>query len=164
LTPLVGIFVGGASRRMGGAPKGMLRVPLEGAPAGRDEPIVGRLVRIVRSLDLDVVLVGPGEAYDVIDAPRIDDVARDLPRLSPSIVRRLATSEHETCAPKSDGVWQSLVSRWSASALVLAERHLAERRLALHALLDALGAAELTLDPDERLALADWDSPADVSA
>jgi molybdopterin-guanine dinucleotide biosynthesis protein A len=177
--PLVGILVGGASRRMGGAPKGLLVID--------GETIVARLVRVVRSLSLDVVLVGDLSAYDDTRVPRIADAAPDsgplaglvallrhaagrdaitlacdLPRVLPSTIDRLARSPHATCAPKIDGRWQPLAARWSASLLPMAERRLAERMLALHALLDEACAAELELDAAERDALVDWDSPADV--
>jgi len=180
LRPLVGVFVGGASRRMGGVPKGMLLV--EG------EPIAARLVRIARACSLDVVLVGAGAAYDAIGAPRIDDaelgrgplgglvallreakgrdviaLACDLPRIAPSIVERLAHAEPgRTTAPKFDGRWEPLAARWGANALTLAEGALADRRLALHPLLDALGASVLPLDDDERATLHDWDAPEDL--
>ena len=65
--PLCGIFVGGASRRMNGHPKGLL--PCE--PGG--ETIVGRLVRIVQALELPVVLVGQHEAYRPLGLPMLAD-------------------------------------------------------------------------------------------
>jgi molybdopterin-guanine dinucleotide biosynthesis protein A len=179
--PIVGVLVGGASRRMGGSPKGLLLVD--------GESIVARLLRIVRALDLEVLLVGDLDVYDAIGATRIADAARDrgplagvvallrhaggrdaialacdLPRAPPSVVDRLARSADATCAPKIEGRWQPLVARWGASVLPLAERRLAERRLALHAILDEAHAAELALDDDERRALVDWDSPADLES
>ena len=178
--PVVAILIGGASRRMGGAPKGLIEVD--------GEPIVARLVRLARGSHLDVVLVGNVAAYDALGAPRIEDAATgagplagvvaalrhasgrdvvtlgcDLPRLSPKTIDRLARSQDATCAPKIDGVWQSVVARWGASVLPLAEKRLNEKRLALRALLDEARAAELALDDDERRALVDWDTPDDVS-
>ena len=55
---LAGIFVGAASSRMGGAPKGLLRV-ISG------ETIVERGVSLLRVVGADVVLVGDARAYAV---------------------------------------------------------------------------------------------------
>lgn len=54
---LAGIFVGGSSKRMGGRPKGLLRVP------GTDERIVERLVRLSREAGLTPILVGDATPY-----------------------------------------------------------------------------------------------------
>ena len=186
--PIVGVLIGGASRRMGGAPKGMLLVDPSGRAAPDGEPIAARLLRIVRELELEVVLVGNLDVYDALGAMRIEDavadsgplggvvallrhaggrdvvvLACDLPRVRASTIDRLARAT-TTCAPKIEGVWQPIVARWRASTSPIAERRLAERRLALHAILDEVGAAELSLDDDERRALVDWDTPTDVDS
>jgi molybdopterin-guanine dinucleotide biosynthesis protein A len=78
--PLLGIFVGGASRRMG-SPKGLLRAPDEGragASRARQEPaetLVERLVRVGAEAGLDVCLVGEASAYaQLVPAlPRLPD-------------------------------------------------------------------------------------------
>jgi molybdopterin-guanine dinucleotide biosynthesis protein A len=64
---LVGIFVGGHSRRMGGRPKGLLPSPEGGLP------IVEQLVQQARSVQLEPVIVGKSEAYA--------HVASGVPRL-----------------------------------------------------------------------------------
>lgn len=182
MTPLLGVLVGGASRRMGGAPKGLLLVD--------GEPIVARIARITREIGLEIVFVGSGVGYDALGVTRIEDAATseaggagplaglvallrfaagrdvialacDLPRVPKSVIERLARA-NDTCAPKIDGVWQPLVARWGGSTLDLAERRLTERRLALHAILDEVGARALELDDAERRALVDWDTPDDV--
>ncbi len=70
--PLCGIFVGGAGKRMGGLPKGLL--PCE--PGG--EAIVRRLERHARTLGLDVVLVGQHAAYEHLGLPFVADQPADL--------------------------------------------------------------------------------------
>jgi molybdopterin-guanine dinucleotide biosynthesis protein A len=54
---IVGVLVGGRSSRMGGAPKGLLPAPDSGAP------LVVRLVRLARALDLHVAIVGDTTPY-----------------------------------------------------------------------------------------------------
>ncbi|HEU4533063.1 MAG TPA: NTP transferase domain-containing protein, partial [Polyangiaceae bacterium] len=58
--PLVGLFVGGRSTRMGGRPKGLLPTP-DGAG-----PIVLRSARLVASLGWPLVLVGEASAYRAV--------------------------------------------------------------------------------------------------
>lgn len=64
-----GVFVGGASRRMGGAPKGLLPSPSTG------EPLVVATARDAASVGLHVVLVGEASPYDGLLAgtPRLAD-------------------------------------------------------------------------------------------
>jgi molybdopterin-guanine dinucleotide biosynthesis protein A len=81
-TPVIGIFVGGEGRRMGGVAKGLLKVP------GASEGIVERLVRIAREVappgagppparngvhDTEVVLVGSAASYAWLGCRTIDD-------------------------------------------------------------------------------------------
>jgi molybdopterin-guanine dinucleotide biosynthesis protein A len=51
-----GIFVGGKARRMGGAPKGLLRV-------ADGQTILARTLELLREVEASVVLVGRSEAY-----------------------------------------------------------------------------------------------------
>jgi molybdopterin-guanine dinucleotide biosynthesis protein A len=74
---VVGIFVGGGSRRMGGYPKGLLLAPREGAE-GRvaTEPrvtILDRTVALGRSFGAEVLLVGRASAYGSLGLATIDD-------------------------------------------------------------------------------------------
>ncbi len=104
---LGGIFVGGASSRMNGVPKGLLR-----APDG--ETIVAHVARAMREAGLEPVLVGKRAEYAAIDVPAIADaadagplgglvalldaargenvvaVACDMPFVSAALVRKLA--------------------------------------------------------------------------
>ena len=182
----MGILVGGASRRMGGRPKGLLD-----AGGGDGESIVARLLRIGRAVASEVVLVGDLPDYDALGVRRIRDfapsrggplaglvalieatsgrdviaVACDLPRLAPSILERLAAlPPSTTAAPKVDSIWQPTVARYSSTVLGEARRRLVRGEGALHRLLDAVSATVLTLDPAEISSLVDWDSPEDIPA
>jgi len=87
---VLGVFVGGASRRMNGRPKGLLPSPETG------EPLVVRLARIGLELGLEVVLVGRAPS-----APRW--CARDRARGRPEGVGPLgglaALLEHAGTSP-----------------------------------------------------------------
>src|SRR5437867_5470202 len=63
---LAGIFVGGASRRMGGRPKGLML-----APSG--ETIVARWQRMFDELGIASVLVGRHDAYMTLGIECLDD-------------------------------------------------------------------------------------------
>lgn len=126
--PVVGIFVGGRSERMGGRAKGLLPTPERG------EPVVARLIRVAREAlggDVELTLVGRAADYASLGAPAIADAATDvgplgglvallahahalgardalalagdLPFVTPALVRRLA--EHSpgaaVVAPRS---------------------------------------------------------------
>lgn len=70
----VGILVGGRSERMGGRAKGLLPTPERG------EPIVVRLVRVVRVAlghDVDVQLVGRADEYAELGVPILGDAVHD---------------------------------------------------------------------------------------
>src|SRR4051794_28356273 len=126
---LFGIFVGGGSTRMGGAPKGLLLSRETG------EPLVSRLLRIADELGYEPVLVGKADAYQrvhpnvrvVADRPvgsgplgglgallaaagwgSAIAVACDMPFVSAALLTRL-TSEAPgaaVLAPRSeDGKW-----------------------------------------------------------
>ncbi|HSO38965.1 MAG TPA: NTP transferase domain-containing protein, partial [Labilithrix sp.] len=111
---LAGIFVGGASTRMGGRPKGLLRV-------SSGETLVERWKKLFDDLAIPCVLVGDGarDAYrdaglEILADERAGDalgplggllallgraregaviaVACDMPFVSPELVRRLASA------------------------------------------------------------------------
>jgi molybdenum cofactor guanylyltransferase len=181
---LAGIFVGGAARRMGGVPKGLLR-----APDG--DRIVDRWARMLDALAVPWVLVGRSPAYGSVAARVLDDdppgmgplgglcalldaagdrwalaLACDMPRVGAPLLRRLIeqASEAAALAPRIDGRWQPLFARYHAPrALGVARRHLVGSR-SLQGVLDELGADELTLSPAERAEQADWDSPGDIAS
>ena len=72
---VAGIFVGGASRRMGGRPKGWLLAPRD--PGGRGGAprvsVLERTVALARGCCDEVFLVGRAEAYAALGVPAIDD-------------------------------------------------------------------------------------------
>src|SRR5262245_26639960 len=113
---LAGIFVGGASRRMGGRPKGLLL-----APSG--ETIVARWKRMFDALGVPSLLVGRHEAYTSLGIECLDDeppgtgpigglvallsrargrrviaVACDMPFVSERLLEKLAFYPARACA------------------------------------------------------------------
>jgi molybdopterin-guanine dinucleotide biosynthesis protein A len=180
--PLVGILVGGASRRMGGRPKGLLR-----APSG--PTIVESWQALAAELGLPAVLVGDGGAYGALgienvpdarpgagplgglvgllrrrDAAEVIAVACDMPHVTAPLLARLAFSPAEAAvlAPVRDGRFEPLFARYeSARVLPLAEAQLQTEDLSLQRLLRTAGAESLELGVDEWPLLADWDEPAD---
>ncbi len=182
---LLGIFVGGASRRMG-SPKGLLRIG--------GEPLVERWLRVGRSLGLQPVLVGRHPAYAHLEAPVLDDPARglgpaggllsllgeagerraisvacDMPFVSETLLGRLL---HElgkldersgALAPRVHGRWEPFLAGYApARALPLLTARIAGGAHDLQGLLSALGSAELSLSEAEERELRDWDCPEDM--
>lgn len=183
---LAGIFVGGASRRMGGRPKGLLRVA-----DGRT--IVKRWRDVFDACGVESVLVGAHPAYtgepmstiaDAADgagplaglAALLDEgtgarakaviaVACDMPYLSAAHVGALLEAPPAVAvAPKRDGRWEPFFARYDAPrASPVVRARLAAGALSLCDLLDALGGEELVLGADAALVLRDWDAPSDVT-
>jgi molybdopterin-guanine dinucleotide biosynthesis protein A len=188
----VGIFVGGAARRMGGAPKGL-------SPSLEDprEPIVVRLARLalVAHPEADVVLVGRHPAYDPLGLRAIDDdppnvgplgglrallrdadrdgrdviaLACDLPRVTVPILERL-TPPSRACAaamPRPNGIWQPFCAWYRVPhVLPILERVLANQGCSLKELIEALGdsVVDLALSHDDCDRLRDWDTPEDAA-
>jgi molybdopterin-guanine dinucleotide biosynthesis protein A len=187
---LVGVLVGGASRRMGGQPKGLLLAP------GGQERIVPRLLRLTQEAlpGAECVLLGRHAAYLDLGVTLLNDassgagplaglvsllrragelkkaqvllLAGDLPRLSAALLVRLASFEADApaVAPAPDGFFEPLFARYAPSCLQAAERALASDNRSLQALLRQLGAAPFPLSVEERALLVDWDEPADIDA
>jgi molybdopterin-guanine dinucleotide biosynthesis protein A len=186
VSPLVGIFVGGRSTRMGGKPKGLLAAPDSG------EPLVLRTARLAREAGCEVVLVGRAEAYAGLGLPAIEDrpagvgplgglaalleaararqcpaaiaIACDLPRVSSELIARLGRHALEAAmvAP-ADG---QLFARYSTEEVLPVVLELLGRgERALRRVTEALGprAMRLPLEPGERELLGDWDAPEDLS-
>ncbi len=178
---VAGIFVGGASRRMGGRPKGLLRVP-----DGRT--IVARWRDLFDECGVRCVLVGAHAAYAgygmltlsdasedagplaglaaLLDhAPTAITVACDMPYVSAAHVRALLSAPPATAvAPKRDGRWEPFFARYDAAgARAVVRTRLEARALSLCDLLDVLGAQELSMGADAALALRDWDAPSDIT-
>ncbi len=182
-SPLVGLFVGGAARRMGGTPKGLLA-----APGG--ETIVERWRALCGTVGLRCFLVGEADAYARLGIERVADarpgagplgglvgllraqpaapvvaVACDMPFVTEPLLRRLAfsTSIAAALAPWRDELFEPLFARYDpARVLPLAERQLAGDDLSMQRLLRSADAERFPLSPDEWPLLADWDNPADV--
>lgn len=135
---LGGIFIGGAARRMGGFPKGLLPDPAEGLP------LVARLGGLLREVGAGCVLIGERPEYQALGLPMLADsppgvgplgglaalleaaaqgghdavlaLACDLPSVPLPLLRRLAQSagdsdedEPDVLAPR-----QHHVGRWEA--------------------------------------------------
>ena len=187
---LVGIFVGGASSRMG-HPKGLLR-----APGPSEQTLVERLADECRSAlgDVPLLLVGQRDEYASLGLPTLADaraetgplgglvallqhaqaegadsvlaLACDLPYVGSALIERLAHEEPEqsALAPRTDGFWQPMAARYrTTAALPAALAALNAGQLSLQKLLNTLGAAELALTPEEAHSLRDWDTPEDVT-
>jgi molybdenum cofactor guanylyltransferase len=180
---LAGIFVGGASRRMGGVPKGLLS-----APGGSGETVIARTRRVFAACGVPSVLVGVHEAYGDLGMEVLADAglnagplgglaallerveggyavatACDMPFVTEPLVRRLlAAAPAIAVAPKRAGRWEPLFALYDAErARDVVRSRLAAGQLSLQGLLDALAAHELTLVEDEAAQLDDWDSPED---
>jgi molybdopterin-guanine dinucleotide biosynthesis protein A len=185
---VLGIFVGGQSRRMGGAPKGLLKAPGSGG-----ESLIARLVRVGREAGLEPILVGSAELGALgASLPRISDrepqvgplsglasllahagcrpciaVACDMPRTSAAFLTRLQLESPEAAvlAPRdvATGKWEPLCARYAPSVVapVLARAIDAGAR-SFQELFRELSVVELTLSESERSELHDWDTPEDV--
>jgi molybdopterin-guanine dinucleotide biosynthesis protein A len=182
-TRLLAIFVGGASSRMGGRPKGLLLTA-----DGRS--IVERWRDLATQLDLRSVLVGDAHAYAHLEMDSVGDevagagplaglcgllrtradaqiiaVACDMPFVTAALLRRLAFAESDApiLAPRRDGRYEPLFARYDrARVLPLAERQLAGGDRSLQKLLRDAGARDFVLSEDEWPLLADWDEPTDA--
>lgn len=187
---VAGIFVGGAARRMGGRPKGLLR-----APSG--ETLVQRWHRIFAACAIECVLIGDHPAYAhegitmMSDAYEGSDtsekqgplaglvallgragtgsaiaVACDMPFVTERLVRRLVDAPWaRAVAARREGRWEPFFARYdAAAALPIASAHLRSGELSLAGVLDELGAHPLVLLPHEASELDDWDTPSDVRA
>lgn len=188
--PVVGIFVGGQARRMGGAAKGNLSYE------GRT--ILERTLEACRRAMPEpprVYLVGNSAAYSVSGVQRVDDepqgrgpigglralleeaqpfggyalaLAGDMPFLTGALVERLILEQRHAAAlaPREGSRWQPLFARYASSEVLAAvDAVLARGDTALQSVLCELGAraAELELSESERAALIDWDRPNDVN-
>ena len=190
--PLLGIFVGGKSRRMG-APKGLLEVP------GSGEPIIESIVRAGREAGFDPVLVGNATPYSKLapGVPRVDDdppdagplgglravllhaigqgnapvvtTACDMPYVTKEALGLLLDqrSDAEALAPrrKPDGPWEPMLARYDAPrVLIVLDAVIASGRRSFQELFAALRAEPMKVAPVLERALTDWDAPEDVGA
>lgn len=181
---VVGVFVGGASRRMGGEPKGLLPAP--GEP---QESLVGRLVRIAREEKLDVVLVGDATPYASLGVPALADdppdtgplgglaallahagdraaiaIACDMPHVSADDILRLATSlvSSPVLAARRGDLWEPFFARYdSRRVLPDLRRAISEGVRSFQDFFARIRVTEHSLGASADRVLADWDEPAD---
>lgn len=187
---VIGLFVGGMGRRMGGVAKGLLS-----SPSG--ETLIDRLYRVVRDAlpERAVVLVGHAAAYSSLGLPSLEDtpggvgpigglrglllhgtavraravlaLSCDLPCIEAPLVARLANETPEACllAPRENGLWSPLTARYGLGTLEDVDRAIQDGRHSLQQLFKAAGerAAILRVDATERAQLVDWDRPEDIS-
>lgn len=174
-----GIFVGGASSRMGGRAKGLL-------PGPGGVTLLERWHRLFEALEIESMLVGRRPEYAAIPLPQLEDapagvgplgglaallaaagerravvVACDMPYASQEDVEALlAAPAAPIVAPRRDGRWEPLFAVYDApTVLPFVRRQLDEGRHSLQALLTEAGARELAMDPAH---LDDWDAPGDL--
>jgi molybdopterin-guanine dinucleotide biosynthesis protein A len=180
VTLIGGIFVGGRSVRMGGRPKGLL--------VHDGETLVARWRRLLAGAGVTPVLVGRNEAYDAAGLETLDDaeggrgplgglvalleragqgqaiaIACDMPYVSAELLEALLRAPSAVAvAPRRNGAWEPMFSRWDAPrALPIARARLEAGALGLQRLLDEVGASTLDLADHER-ELDDWDTPDDL--
>jgi molybdopterin-guanine dinucleotide biosynthesis protein A len=188
---LVGIFVGGQSRRMGGQAKGLLTAPDSG------EPLVVRLERVVKSAyaGSEVALVGRHAAYRHIELPVIEDnppntgplgglialleyavqkdvkaavaLACDLPSVTRGLFIKLMAHAPDAVAvaPFDGHRYQPFFARYEPVATLRAARlvHAAGER-SLQRVFERLGnrVATVHLTKQEQALLGDWDAASDI--
>jgi len=181
---LLGVLAGGRGTRMGGRDKS--RMP---APYTR-EALAARIVRLGQGLGFACALVGgeplPQVAH-LIDEPAgigpigglrallahadgapVIAVACDLPRVTEALLARLANESPGAAVlcPRDPetGKWQPLFARYDAQRILPALlAAIAAGTHSMQTVFRALEVTELSLSPDERAALTDWDEPADLT-
>ena len=188
---VIGIFVGGAGKRMGGVPKGMLLAPAS------SETLVERLLRVCAEAAPEAVpcLVGQSAVYAALglsqlvdDPPEVGPIgglrsllihaqavgatqalalACDLPFIDAAVLRLLsAPLAGSARVPFADGRFQPLAAAYAPlPALAAVDRALAQGKQALMRVLDELGTGleRVELDAVQARALRDWDTPDDTT-
>ena len=186
----IGIFVGGAGKRMGGVPKGLLRVP-DGS-----ETLIERLLRVCgrAAPGAKLYLIGQASAYGSLGLSVLPDEPANIGPmggLRSLLVRTLADASSHALAlacdlpfvderlisalllplssaarvPVAEGRLQPLAAAYAPGpTLAAVDRSLALGRHALMQALDQLGEGveRLELDASAALALRDWDTPEDM--
>ena len=189
MRPLVGIFVGGQGRRMGGVAKGLMR------PPSGERSIVDRLVTIAQDAlgDVDAVMVGDATSYSAVRLPALDDdppgvgplgglaallaeaerrgapfavaLACDLPFVTTALLGRVVGVDAVAVVPRAGEPLQPLCARYAPSFRSAAQAVLSGGKRSLHAVLDAIGddLHVIELTAAESVAVEDWDTPEDVT-
>lgn len=173
---LAGIFVGGASSRMG-EPKGLLET------AG-GVTLIDRWRAMFDELGIEHVLVGRRSEYAGIDLRALEDdppgigpigglaalleeagerralaVACDMPFVSrEDVVALVEAPRSPIVAPRRGDRWEPLCAIYAPEALSIVRAQIERGRRSLQALLDAAGATEIALPSAH---LDDWDTPQD---
>ncbi len=184
--PVIGVFVGGRSSRMGTA-KGRLLVP------GTDETIIDTLVSLAQSIGAEPILVGDASAYHDL-APTVTRVEDDPPGAGP-LAGLHAALLHATPAPliavacdmpfvsvevlellrdyppapvvaarrTDEAPWEPLLARYEPNAVLpVLKQALAGGVRSFQKLFDAFSVTRLQPVPMVLEALQDWDTPEDV--
>jgi molybdenum cofactor guanylyltransferase len=188
---VIGIFVGGAGKRMGGVAKGLLKVP-----AGT-ETLLTRLLRICSASapEASVYLVGQSALYATLGLPQLADepcdvgpigglrsfllraqadgarralaLACDLPFIDEAMLRLLsAPLDCAARVPVVDGRFQPLAATYAPQPVLAAlDRAVAANQHALMSVLAELGTdiERLEVDAQHALTLRDWDTPDDIA-
>ncbi|HWZ91443.1 MAG TPA: NTP transferase domain-containing protein [Polyangiaceae bacterium] len=188
---IIGIFVGGSGKRMGGVAKGLLTAPAS------SETLVERLLRVCQEAlpDATPYLVGQSAAYAALGLPHLCDepsdvgpigglrslllcaqrvgaeqalaLACDLPFIDAAVLRLLgAPLTAGARVPFVGGHFQPLSAAYAPiPTLAALERALAQGEHALRHVLEELGPALERVEADEiqAHALRDWDTPGDIT-
>jgi len=186
---LAGILVGGKSRRMGGTPKGLLRLPTSNLN------LIQNLVEQLRLADIEAIcLVGEARKYEQLGLPIIPDsdsgngpmagllslfelsmqegyeqvlaIACDMPNVDAPFISRLLQEQVDAAAvvPKRT-YWEPLCARYCVRKCLPALQAAARKgNFRLYHFIETLGTlcSPLLLDEAENVTLADWDSPEDL--
>jgi molybdopterin-guanine dinucleotide biosynthesis protein A len=186
----IGIFVGGAGKRMGGVAKGLLRAPHS------DETLIERLLAVCgrAAPEATLYLVGAATEYASLGLPQLSDnpagtgpigglrslllraredgatrvlaLACDLPFLDETtIVSLLEPLQSAARVPLVDERFQPLAAAYAtAPTLAAVDRTLSLGKRALMHVLDQLGddLQPLELGVMQARALRDWDTPGDM--
>ena len=186
--PLIGIFAGGAGRRMGGIDKGGLKVP------GSSESILEHHAGLAFKLHLPCVLLGARPAWQ-LQLPQCSTLADnpsgvgplgglhallraaqgttaialacDMPYINLEVLTLLCEQPKGPAivAPKdpSTGKWQPLFARYEADQVLPALRNALDAgQHSFQTLFASIDVQELTLPSALHARLRDWDRPEDM--
>ena len=188
---IIGIFVGGSGKRMGGVAKGLLPAPASSLT------LVERLLRVCQEAlpDAAPYLVGQSAAYAALGLPQLCDepsdvgpigglrslllcaervgaelalaLACDLPFIDAAVLRLLgAPLAAGARVPFVAGHFQPLSAAYAPiPTLAALDRALAQGQHALRRVLDELGPEleRVEVDDIQAQALRDWDTPGDIT-
>jgi molybdopterin-guanine dinucleotide biosynthesis protein A len=183
--PLVGVFVGGTSRRLGGVAKGLLPHPTERTT------LVQRSVQLAHAMGAEAVLVGESAPYAKLGLPSIADwmtglgpigglaslvqaagervviaLACDMPFVTSELLSKLLGTERGGAAVvvpvRSTGI-EPLCALYDPEvlrpALVDALR---SKRFGMRELVMRVQRVEVPLTGEQERWLDDWDAPEDM--